>query len=264
VIRPLRSTLIAAGVAVFAAGCAPRLASLPTGPGTNFPGHAAAYEEATAQCRRLQTMRAVLGISGRAAGQRFRASLDAGFAAPGQLRLELPAPGKPIFVLVAAGDRATLLLPRDERVLADAPAAATLEALAGIALAPEELRTIIGGCGFGVGTTSGGRAYGNGRVAVDVGDAVAHLEQRTGGAWQLVAAVRGSIDVRYADHVAGRPEIVRVRTGGGTDRATDLTVRLSQVDVNETLAADVFRLDVPAGSTPITLDELRQAGPLGR
>ena len=34
--------------------------------------------------------------------------------------------------------------------------------------------------------------------------------------WQLVAAVRGPIDVRYADHVAGRPATVRVRTGGGT------------------------------------------------
>ena len=131
-------------------------------------------------------------------------------------------------------------------------------------LAPEELRTIIGGCGFGVGTTSGGRAYGNGRVAVDVGDAVAHLEQRAGGPWQLVAAVRGPLDVRYADHVAGRPATVRVRTGGGSDRATDLTVRLSQVDVNEPLDADVFRVDIPAGTTPITLDELRQAGPLGR
>ena len=94
--------------------------------------------------------------------------------------------------------------------------------------------------------------------------AVAHLEQRAGGPWQLVAAVRGPIDVRYADlSPAGRRPFASA-PAAGADRATDLTVRLSQVDVNETLAADVFRLDIPAGTTPITLDELRQAGPLGR
>ena len=89
--RPLRSLLIAAGVAVAASGCAPRLANLPTGPGTSFAEHAAAYTQATEACRDVTTMRAILRISGRVAGERFRASLDAGFASPGQLRLELPA-----------------------------------------------------------------------------------------------------------------------------------------------------------------------------
>ena len=255
---------MAAALAVLAAGCAPRLASLPTGPGADFPEHAAALAQATAACRDLRTMRAVLRITGRAAGQRFRASLDAGFAAPGQLRLELPAPGRPYFILVATENRATLLLARDERVLADAPPAATLEALAGVSLTPEELRTIVGGCGFGAGTSTAGRTYGSGRAAVDVGDAVVHLEQRGGGPWQLAAVVRGAVDVRYSDYVAGRPATVRLRAAAAADRATDLTIRLSQVDVNETLDADVFRVEIPAGATPITLDELRQAGPLGR
>jgi hypothetical protein len=260
--RPFRSLLLAAGVAVAASGCAPRLASLPTGPGTAFSEHAAAYAQATAACGEVRTMRAILRISGRVAGERFRASLDAGFAAPGQLRLELPAPGRPYFVLVAAGDRATLLLARDERVLADAPAAATLEALAGVALTPEELRTIVAGCGFGGATSRGGRAYGGGRAAVDAGDAVAYLERRGEAPWQLAAAVRGAIDVRYSDFVAGRPSTIRLRAAA--EKPTDLTLRLSQVDVNEPLAAEVFQLDIPPGTTPITLDEFRQAGPLGR
>ena len=45
--------------------------------------------------------------------------------------------------------------------------------------------------------------------------------------------------------------------------ATDLTLRLSQVDINVPLDADVFQVDVPTDATPLTLDELRRAGPLG-
>ena len=45
---------------------------------------------------------------------------------------------------------------------------------------------------------------------------------------------------------------------------TDLTIRLSQVDINEPLGADVFLVDVPADATPMTLEQLREAGPLGR
>ena len=50
------------------------------------------------------------------------ARIVAGFAAPAQLRLEAPAPfGRPVFVLVARGQDATLVLYRDGRVLRGAP-----------------------------------------------------------------------------------------------------------------------------------------------
>jgi hypothetical protein len=208
-------------------------------------------------------MRAVLRISGRAAGERFRATLDGGFEAPGKLRLELPAPGKPYFILVAADDRATLLLAREGRVLVDAPPAATLEALAGLALGAEDLRALVAGCGFGVGQPARGRAFDRGVTAVDVGEAVAYLQQ-VDGRWRLLAAVRGALDVRYADFAAGRPSSIRLRTSGGGAAPTDLTVRLSQVDINEPLGPEVFRVAVPSDATPLTIEELRQAGPLGR
>jgi hypothetical protein len=261
--RGLLRMLAAACVAAAAASCAPRLMPLPTGPGADFPEFATAYAEATAACRDVRTMRAVLRISGRAAGERFRASLDAGFEAPGKVRLELPAPGKPFFVFVAAADRATLLLAREGRVLADAPPAATLEALAGVSLGPEELRTILTGCGFGAGKPTGGRAFEGGLASVDVGGSVNYL-QRVEGRWRLTAAVRGPLDVRYADFAGGRPPTVRLRTtGAGTD-PTDLTIRLSQVDIDEPLGQEVFQIDIPRDAVPLTLDELRQAGPLGR
>jgi outer membrane lipoprotein-sorting protein len=47
-------------------------------------------------------------------------------------------------------------------------------------------------------------------------------------------------------------------------RATaDLTLRLSDVDINTTLDPKTFDVDLPARAVPITLDELRRAGPLG-
>jgi hypothetical protein len=250
-------------VVALSAACAPALTKLPTGPSTSYADFATAHTEATQACRGVRTLRAVLGISGRA-GRRFRANVDAGLAAPARVRLELPAPGKSIFVFVTTGDRATLVLPREGRVLRDAPPAATLEALAGISLAPDDLRTILAGCGVGSAQPTAGRAFGTEWVAVDAGDTVQWLH-RVSGAWQLAGSTRGSLEVRYADYVAARPSTIRVRMlpreGSVT---TDLTIRLSQVDVNESLDAAVFEVDVPADAVPLTLEELRKSGPLGK
>jgi outer membrane lipoprotein-sorting protein len=252
----------ALALVIISAGCAPRLARLPVGPGASYAEFATAYAQATQACRDVQTMRAVLAISGRA-GRRFRAQIDAGFATPARVRLELPAPGKPIFVFVTTGDRATLLLAREGRVLRDAPPAATLEALAGVSIAPDELRTIMAGCGLGTTQPTGGRGFGADWVAVDAGDAV-HWLRQIGGTWQLAASTRGALDVRYTDYAAGRPGTVRLRTTTREGPTTDLTIRLSQVDLNEPLDASVFEVEIPADAVPLTLDELRRSGPLGK
>jgi len=207
-------------------------------------------------------MRAVLSVSGRA-GRRLRAQIDAGFEAPARVRLELPAPGKPIFIYVAKGNAATLLLPREGRVLRNAPPADTLDALAGVRLGPEELRRIVVGCGLGTGQPTAGRIYGSEWTAVDIDGATAWL-QRAGGAWRLAAATQGSLDVRYADPIGGRPQTIRLRATRDGSAATDLTIRLSQVDTNETLDAAVFEVEIPPDATPLTLDELRASGPLGK
>lgn len=256
-----RMALLLAVAGLASASCAPRLVTLPSGPGRPFPGYAAAYEEATDACRNTRTIAAVLAISGRAAGQRFRAKLDGGFAAPARVRLELPAPGRPIFVYVATGERATLVLPRDGRVLRDAPPAETFEALAGVSLGPDDLRAIVAGCGLASGPPTAGRSFDAGWAAVDAGSATSWLEQ-VAGVWRLVAGASRGVDVRYSDFGGGRPATIRLRTTQGAP--TDLTIRLSQVDVNQPLEAAVFEADVPAGATPMTLQELREAGPLGR
>jgi len=44
----------------------------------------------------------------------------------------------------------------------------------------------------------------------------------------------------------------------------DLQLALSQVNVNVPLGADTFRVRVPDSARRITIDELRQSGPLAR
>ncbi len=263
-----RSRLLPAALCVVATACAPRLVTLPSGGGSPFADYVSSYAAATERCRDVRTMAAVLSIAGRAGNHRLRATLDAGFASPASVRLEFPAPGRPIFTYVAVGEEATLVLPREARVLRGAPPAATLEALAGAAIGPEDLRTIVAGCGFAAGPVTAGRAFDRGWVAVDSGSVTSWLQQ-VSGAWQMVAAVRGAVEVRYADFQAGRPATIRLRASpekraGESASVTDLTIRLSQVDINEPLGAEVFVVDVPANATPMTLEQLREAGPLGR
>ena len=105
-------------------------------------------------------MQATLGLSGRAGTTALRGNVDAGFDTPDRVRLEgRPPIGRPVFILVAGSGRSTLYMPRDNRVLRDVAPESIVEALVGVALTPGELRSIVSGCGFGVGEPSQGREY---------------------------------------------------------------------------------------------------------
>lgn len=255
-------------LALAASACAPKLANLPTGPGNPFPEYATAYQQAAEQCRGVRTLASVLAISGRAAGQRLRATIDAGFEAPDKAMLELPAPGRPIFTFAASGGTSTLILARDGRVLQDAPPEDTLEALTGIRLGPAELRAIVAGCGFGAIEPAGGRSFDDRHAAVDAGGAGGHVTvylERTAGGWQLAGMLRDGLEVRYAGFVSGRPSTIRLRTTAADARdRTDLTIRPSQVDINQPIQPQAFAPEIPRDAKPLTLEELRKAGPLGR
>jgi hypothetical protein len=250
---------------LLASGCGAKRFTPPSGAGTPFPGYAAAFEQGTAGCRGVKTITATLSLSGRAGAQRLRGRVDAGFAAPAEARLEGRAPfGRPVFILVARDDSsATLVLPRDNRVLSDAPPAAIVEALAGVALGPNELRSAIAGCGFGSAVAADGRAYGK-WIAVDAPDATYFLRQ-VDDRWRLVASTRPPLTIEYRDFSGGRPATVTLRTSPApaTGAQTDLTVKLSDVNINVPLEAEVFRANVPEGAEPLTLEELRRSGPLG-
>jgi hypothetical protein len=206
----------------------------------------------------------MLELSGKAGQTKLRGRIEAGFAAPERVRLEALAPfGRPIFILVVNGGSGTLLLPRDKRVLHEASPSAIVEALAGVPLAPDDLRAVVAGCGFSQADAPTGQRFDGGWVSVTAGNSMQWLRQEQG-VWRLFASVRPPLEVRYADFVSGRPTTVRLRrASAAADTAVDLTLRLSQVDLNIPLGAEVFQVEVPEDATPLTLDELRRAGPLG-
>jgi hypothetical protein len=207
-----------------------------------------------------------MSLSGRAGTTKLRGRVDAGFQAPGRARLEGIAPfGKPVFILVSDGARGTLVLPREDRVLADAPPGLIIEALAGVPVGGDELRTIVSGCGFSSGTfPAEGRRFANGWVAGAAGDQTVYLRSAAS-AWQIAAATRGPLTVTYADYVSGRPTTVHLRAESNGQTTADVALRLSEIETNTTLDPRTFDIqpDLPARPVPLTLEELRRAGPLG-
>ena len=279
----------AAGVALLAAAaCSQPLMRLPSGAATtaNPADAAAALAQITAACATVRTVTGELAVSGSAGGRRLGGRLLAGVAMPASVRLEAVAPfGQPLFFFVAKGDDATLLLPRDERVLEHGRPDAVLEAVAGVPLGAADLATTLTGCPPASSSAlpdAGARQFGEtwlviggpgdpGSPANNIGDEL-FLRRETGTRpWQLVAVLRRAPGpnrrwrAEYADRQSEIPRSIRVISvddNGNTGRAFDLRLALSQVEVNTTLGDDVFQLQIPPSAVPVTIDELRAAGPL--
>jgi outer membrane lipoprotein-sorting protein len=246
------------------ASCAPKAPTFPTGSASPFPEYEQAWTEASRDCAAARTLTASVALSGRVRKTKLRGRIDAGFAAPSSVRLEGVAPfGRPIFVLVATGDRGTLVLPRDNRVLRDAPPEQIVEALAGVPFGAADLLALITGCGLSSSSApTAGSAYPDGWVAVQFARGYAYLRQ-VSGRWRVAAASEAQIAVHYELDRDGRASAIRVLVTDPS-AAADLTLRISELDVNVALDPRTFAVEVPAGAEPITLDELRRAGPLGR
>ncbi|MDQ3211292.1 MAG: hypothetical protein M3Q85_01355 [Acidobacteriota bacterium] len=265
--RQAAYALLFAAALASAAGCGRRSSVLlPTGAGTPFPLFEAALGDATGECRALKNLSASIRLSGRAGGTRIAARIDAGFAAPAQLRLEgyprINFGGQPFFVLVSSDAGTLLVMPRDRRVLRGAAPAAIVEALAGVALGPADLRALVAGCGLQSTEATAGRTFPNGWLAIDAGQTAVFLRS-VAGRWRVIGAKRGALTITYADFKAGRPVTVHVRTPAASgSAAADLILRLSQLEAGP-LDPRVFDVEVPADAVPLTLEELRRAGPLG-
>ncbi|HYS25703.1 MAG TPA: hypothetical protein VEP46_08885 [Vicinamibacterales bacterium] len=213
----------------------------------------------------MRTLTAEIGMSGRAGRQRLRGRVVAGFARPASMRLEGVAPfGAPAFILVARGENATLLLPRDEpRVLRGPKPEDILGALTGVALGPADLQAILTGCVVPAPQAIEARRHANGWASIDLaGGARLYLEPARGG-WTLRAATRAGWQIEYPAWSADFPQSVRLQSSQ-PDVNVDLTAALSQIEINKDLEDAAFTVNVPPGADPITLDELRDSGPLGR
>jgi hypothetical protein len=101
------------------------------------------------------------------------------------------------------------------------------------------------------------------------------------GAPRIVSARRPGLIVEYDEFANGLPHKISLRSEAspagsaaastsvsasgnkGAARA-ELTLTLSQIELNTSLSPQAFTIEVPADTHPITLDELRKNGPLGR
>ncbi|MDA1094977.1 MAG: hypothetical protein O3A25_17140 [Acidobacteria bacterium] len=259
---------IAVLLPVCLAGCATTRLRLPDGPGTPLADFQPLFDGAVAACGQVQHLDALIQLRGRGGGARLnsRVRVRAGLSAPGSVRLEGLAPfGAPVFYLVAQPGQATLWLTREKRVVQDVPAGEMLESLVGVSLSPGALRSVLTGCLVTDPQPTAARTIGE-WVAVDLeGGAVAYLQQ-VDGVYRLTAGSRDGLAIYYDDFQGGLPREVRVISSASAtadgEPQTDLTASLSQVDTNVALPAAAFVLDIPSDVLPMTLRELRGAGPL--
>ena len=255
--------------AILTSSCAASLSKLPTlpqGPGVAAADARNALAESTVACQRVTTITAEIAATGRVNGQRLRARLIAGLAPPDAARLEAFAFGQPIFIFVARGNDATLLLQRDNRIVEHGPPDAILEAVTGVPLDPATLRTTLTGCTT-VPDWREARQFGDDWLMVPDGDGQVYLRRSPHVApWRLVTAIHRDASgtewrAEYLRISNGVPGEVRLRSADG--KRFDLKLVLSQVETNAPLDAVVFRVQIPSSAGPLTLDELREIGPLG-
>ena len=264
-------------LAALAASCGAPLMKLPPGSGSPMSATdaAAALADATATCRAVRTLTAEVSVRGSAGGHRLRGRLLAGVAAPASARLEAVAPfGPPIFIFVATGDDATLLLPRDGRVVVHSRPDAVLHAVAGVPLDAADLHTTLTGCAPAAPEPRGSALGADWRVmtTTDTSGSYALYLHRDGSAlpWRLAAVIRTvstavAWRAEYRDHQNGLPRSIHL-TGGDprlrSEGAFDVTLELSQVETNVPLDPETFTIQIPTTAEPISLEELRRSGPM--
>jgi hypothetical protein len=261
----LRGRWLGIGVWVLgalAAGCGPRRIDLPSDPGAPLPDFTQIHSQVSSSCAGVRTLQATLGLAGRAGEQTLRGRLIAGFERPASMRLEGVAPfGAPLFVLVARAGAATLVFPREDRVVRGAAPQEVLGALTGVALAPADLQALLSGCVMPAPRAVAGRLHGGGWASIDLeGGATLYL-RRQANAWRVRAARREGWQVEYPDWAGAFPQSMRLQSEA-PGLEVDLTATISDLQANVDLDASVFTVDVPPGAQPLSLDELRASGPL--
>jgi hypothetical protein len=244
--------------------CATRLYSPPAGPGLPFAEAAGVWRDVTARCSTTRVFVAEVRVDGwvGASRQRFSAALHAAFTRENDVYLEVPGPGRSYVQIAGRGERAVLLLPRDERVLRE-PTRDIVEALTGLKWDAVDLLNVLSGCVTNAGAEVTGVAHGEDQAAVELGAGARAWLRRVGGVWQVEAATRDGLLVEYRAREGAFPSDVRVSDASPGTTPLLVTFRVSQVSANVPLLPATFELTVPPAFTPMTLDDLRSVRPLG-
>jgi hypothetical protein len=186
------------------------------------------------------------------------------------MRLEAPAPfGAPVFILAARAGSATLVLPREERIIRNAAPESILEALTGVALGPADLQAVLTGCVLPAARATAGRLHAGDWASVEIESAdqaaprrtATLFLRRTGSQWQLRAARRDRWQIEYAPGSGRFPESVRLMSTS-PDVPVDIAASMSQIETNVDLDPAAFTVEEQKGLMPLTVEELRRAGPL--
>lgn len=251
--------MLAAG----AAACANVTAFVPpAGPGEAAPDAASAWSEATRSCRAVTTYKGQLRVSGRIGGQGLPATVDVatGVSAQG-LRLEGRAGGRSVFRLAGTAQSAKLYIDDGHRFATGTPEELT-DALIGVKFGPDRWLALVTGCGLADGAMTSGSRYA-GMLAVSTSTGRGFL-QMVDGEWRMMHGFFDSLVVSYAKFAGQWPKQWQLASEAGRDPAIGLNVNVDNTTIGEPLPASVFTLDMPPDATQITLDELRQSGPLRR
>lgn len=232
----------------------------PASPGTPAPDAIAAWTSATASCRDVHAYSASLHVSGQVQSEHVSATLGAAFNTNNQIYMEYDvAFGPPGFRLAGTDANATLLLPHDKRALT-ARADEIVAALVGVKLTPKALTAIVSGCVNDATSATNGEQFGTLRGVTAAGD---HLFlTNANGTWRVAAGQTADWLVDYQSYKGAWPSRLTLTSLPGQSPVVTLTISASQIDINHDLPAASFALDIPAGYTPLTLEELRAGGPL--
>jgi hypothetical protein len=243
---------------VLAVSCASSPNFLPSDDGVPFRDFIRAHQEASVACQDVRTFTAELSLSGRVSNEALRGRMLSGFARPSSLRLVgLVAFGQPAFILTAGRTGVLLYLPRDQRVLRGASAIDVLDAIAGVALKPEDLQAVLTGCATAAPRPVNGRLHRNGWVAVGLADGATVYLESIDGTWRPRAARLAGLIVEYPRFRGSFPAEVVLRS---TRRDIEITARLDQLETNTEIDPEAFTVVVPKNAIPISLDELRAIG----
>ena len=137
-----------------------------------------------------------------------------------------------------------------------------------MALNPADLLAVFTGCVVPAPRATAGRLHAGGLASIDIESAEQGIQRtatvylrRNGSQWQLRAAKRDRWQIEYTPGTGSFPQLVRL-ISTNPDLRVGLNAALSQVETNQTVDPKAFIVEEQKALMPMTVEELRQAGPL--